>query len=218
MYRYDIIIDIVLLQRVFNVSSTWPRAVLLLTVMSVVTMVLHYVVAAGVLAWHFVAQHRYLPLLALLLVPIMPVVDTCVVLVVAVQHAKSVPRLQRWLGRAAQGVQWGFLSQAVLLDWQGLLQLRYALGTLLQSIPMAILQSAIFVLGNSPQYGVYLDTWLYVASAVGSCAQILRLVVVVLWTAAKEKQTPWQALVGLLVLQPVVHAIDKEVRAAMEEL
>ena len=169
--------DILILRKL---PHTWPFWVLL------GLFLLHYFVAACILAIRG-AKGRWwpmwaIPLAVLLLVPGMPVLDTIVCLMLSHYYAK----LQRMHIDTFPTV------------WHGMLDTRRVVQEFLEAIPTAALQSYIFVAGNSPTLGVYLDTNLYVLSTVGSFSQILFVSAKVWWIAAVDGVRPGAVVWNML--------------------
>jgi hypothetical protein len=75
-----------------------------------------------------------------------------------------------------------------------LFETREVLEVVLEAIPTAVLQSVVFVAGNRPSLGIYLDETLYLLSSGGSCVQILRLTALILWAAARQHKSVWRVL------------------------
>jgi hypothetical protein len=188
-YWYDIVLDVVLLHAVLAAGASLGYGLL-------VVMVAHYVLLAVLVTWRCVPQDRKawrLPasLLALLLAPLMPLLDSFTFLAVAIQQ----------MTMGSTGWQQTKLLGVGSEQWVMLFEAREVLEVLLEAIPTAVLQSVVFVVGNRPSLGIFLDTKLYLLSSTGSCFQILRLAAVILWTAAqnpepsKPRRSVWRVLV-----------------------
>jgi hypothetical protein len=77
--------------------------------------------------------------------------------------------------------------------------MRDVMEVLLEAVPTAVVQAVVFVVGNTPDVGYYLDTRVYLFPAVCSCVQIVRLLATVLWRALDENISPGKALVDQLL-------------------
>jgi hypothetical protein len=179
LYWFDIIMDIILLHSVM--AARTPLGYGLLAVL-----LTHYVLLAQLIAWRFIDagplwRRLLAALLALPLALLMPLLDSVAFLVVATMRT-----LQG--GRIVPSRLWPATLDVQAEHWMKLLQTRELLEVVLEAIPTAALQSIIFLVGNTPALGIYLDTTIYVLSSAGSCAQILRLVAVTLWAAAAQRE------------------------------
>jgi hypothetical protein len=190
LYWFDIVLDIVLLHEVLAGGGSLGYALLLV-------MVAHYVVMAQLVAWRCVegrpARRLLAALVALPLVPLVPLLDTATFVVVTALHmfegAPAFLAHHSWVAEV----------EARSEEWVALFDTREVLEVVLEAVPTAVLQSVVFVAGNSPRLGIYLDTTLYLLSSAGSCAQILRLAALVLWAAAQQRAGVWRVLSGRLL-------------------
>jgi hypothetical protein len=183
-YWYDIVLDIILLHEVMASGASLGYGLL-------VVLVAHYVVLALLVTWRCVqatmAQRLLASLLALPLAPLTPLLDTVTFLVMATQHAfkvGSMPAATSWL------IHLDMQSE----EWVVLFETREVLEVVLEAIPTAVLQSVVFVAGNSPSLGIYLDRTLYILSSAGSSIQILKLAATIVWVATQQRKSVWRVL------------------------
>jgi hypothetical protein len=185
LYWFDIVMDIVLVQTVLTAGANLGYGLL-------VVLVAHYVVLAQLVAWRCVEGNKRRRLLAaflaLLLAALMPLVDTVTFVVIATQ-----PMFKGQHTTDAVG-SWQARLDVRSDEWMLLFETREVLEVVLEAIPTSVLQSVVFVAGNSPSLGIYLDETLYLLSSVGSGVQILRLTAGVLWAAAQQRRSAWQVL------------------------
>jgi hypothetical protein len=188
-YWFDIVLDVILLHEVLAVGASLGYGLL-------VVLLTHYIVMAKLVAWRCITAStvwRLLAtLLALLLAPLMPLLDSITFLaVMTLQLFQGAPTLlshRSWLAKL----------DARSEDWMVLFESREVLEVVLEAIPTAVLQSVVFVAGNSPHLGIYLDKTLYMLSSAGSCMQILRLTALVMWAAASQRKSVWGVLMDRL--------------------
>jgi hypothetical protein len=188
LYWFDIVLDIALLHQVLAAGARLGYGLLAI-------LVTHYVVMVQLVAWQFVQGsmvRRVVAALAVLpLAPLMPLLDTITFMVVTTLHmfegtpiVRLHPSYNSWLAKLDGRSE----------DWMVLFQSREVLEVVLEALPTVVLQSVVFVAGNRPSLGVYLDETLYLLSSVGSCLQILRLTALVLWAAAQQGTSAWRVL------------------------
>jgi hypothetical protein len=193
LYWFDIVMDVVLLHSVFSAGANLGYGLL-------VILVAHYVVLAQRVAWRCTAGSEWwwrvlATVLALPLALLMPLIDTVTFAVMATVSPK-VPNS----GHASREGSWEAELDDLSEGWLLLFETREVLEVCLEAIPTSVLQSVVFVVGNNPSLGVYLDETLYLLSSVGSSVQILRLTAGVLWAAAQQHRSAWNVLWGRLLV------------------
>ena len=217
-YYYDLVTSIIVLTQVWG---TWPGDIL------TAIFLFHFAITGAIVANHglyrllkqkYVVSDTGVRLNIAVLVVSLFVGPLCIPAVLVLDACAFVRDALMCVKRFTQlfGVQWvrpGYLVAFRIhrslhafdylgfswVDLENYEDMHNLIAAFLQSMPIVILNSIVFSLGNKPSHGIFLSSGLFVTAIVASCLAMLRCLVVILFPAFRNKVHPARHAASLLV-------------------
>jgi hypothetical protein len=183
LYWADIVTDIIVIKFVWR---SWPGYVFLSVLL------VQYVFTAVAIGLQITQQHRlhsgWWPVVSIALIPAIPILDTIACIIVAPMHIPHV---------------------SDLADWHQYYLFRQVTETFFEAIPSAVLQSAVFVIGNSPSSKLYLDQWIFIPSIVVSSMLVMKNTGKFLWMCLDERAGLLHFLLSSITARTIYYRAPK---------